>query len=496
VTRRAPEQADRVVPTWEDPVARSASTAIGGPWGRHAMVGRAFYWTPLRICLALMVLVLALSWLQKSPCKSGAWTNSLQYTHLCYSDVIPLYYTEGLDQDKVPYAQHSVEYPVLTGYFMYTARTLSGWYDRVANNGWAPKVNPVESYFDATALLLALCALIIAWAVYHLSGRRGWDAAMVALSPVVFVHAFTNWDLFAVAFAMGALLAWHRRVPWLAGVLIGLGTAAKLYPVLFLLPLLLLCVRARRTYEFWQTLLGAALAWLVVNVPIYLLYREAWLKFFTLNRTRPADPDSLWNILQYVRGTPLDPVVPEGGSPTVLNAAVIVTTLAVCLGVAALALGARVRPRLPQLLFLLVAGFLLANKVWSPQYTLWLVPLAVLARPSWRALLAWQAVEAFLWFPRLYWYLGVGNKGLDEHWFLLAVVARDVAVLWLAALVVRDILQPEYDVVRLSGMDDPAGGVLDGAPDAPPRRWELDDPSESEDGPDDTIASGADRNST
>jgi hypothetical protein len=31
--------------------------------------------------------------------------------------------------------------------------------------------------------------------------------------------------------------------------------------------------------------------------------------------------------------------------------------------------------------------------------------------------------------------------------------------------VVRDILQPSADVVRAAGDDDPAGGVLDGAPD-------------------------------
>jgi hypothetical protein len=35
-------------------------------------------------------------------------------------------------------------------------------------------------------------------------------------------------------------------------------------------------------------------------------------------------------------------------------------------------------------------------------------------------------------------------------------------LLLLMAIVVRDILRPEYDVVRRSGMDDPAGGILDG----------------------------------
>ena len=35
----------------------------------------------------------------------------------------------------------------------------------------------------------------------------------------------------------------------------------------------------------------------------------------------------------------------------------------------------------------------------------------------------------------------------------------------LVVLVVRDVLRPEYDLVRAAGDDDPAGGVLDGAED-------------------------------
>jgi hypothetical protein len=44
-------------------------------------------------------------------------------------------------------------------------------------------------------------------------------------------------------------------------------------------------------------------------------------------------------------------------------------------------------------------------------------------------------------------------------------VARDVVLVWLMALVVREVLHPELDVVRRDGVDDPAGGILDGAPD-------------------------------
>ena len=53
-----------------------------------------------------------------------------QYTHLCYSDVIPLYYTEKLNEGAVPYVDHPVEYPVLTGAFMGVAAALAKAYVR------------------------------------------------------------------------------------------------------------------------------------------------------------------------------------------------------------------------------------------------------------------------------------------------------------------------------------------------------------------------------
>ena len=60
----------------------------------------------------------------------------------------------------------------------------------------------------------------------------------------------------------------------------------------------------------------------------------------------------------------------------------------------------------------------------------------------------------------------MGKAGVPEGWFVFAVVLRQLAVLTLAGLIIRDIYRPDRDVVRLSGgVDDPAGGVLDGVPD-------------------------------
>jgi uncharacterized membrane protein len=445
------------LPSRDDPVVRVASGAIGGPWGEHGGLNLRRFWTPLRVLLALTLLTLALAWLQKSPCQDGAWTEGRQYTHLCYSDVIPLYYTERLNEGAIPYVDHPVEYPVLTGAFMGVAAWLS---DRL------PVENAVQSYYNVTALLLAICMLVVTWSTFRLAGRRRWDAAIVALSPLLIVHAFTNWDLLAVALAGAAMVAWQGRRAGLAGVLLGLGTAAKLYPALFFIPLLALCWRSRQLPAFGRAALGAAIAWSVVNLPIAALWPESWLRFLELNRERPADFDSLWYGLAQVVGG-------DDPAPKVNGVAAVAVLLALA-AVFALGVLAPRRPRLPQLLFLVVAAFLLTNKVWSPQYSLWLLPLAVLARPSWRMLLAWQVTECLVWVPRLLWFLGTGSKGVDYNWFFGAVLLRDAAVLALCAVVVRDVLRPEEDIVRSpdgpggEADDDPSGGVLDGAEDRGP----------------------------
>jgi uncharacterized membrane protein len=106
-------------------------------------------------------------------------------------------------------------------------------------------------------------------------------------------------------------------------------------------------------------------------------------------------------------------------------------------------------PRLTQLAFLIVAAFLLFNKVWSQQFTLWLLPLAVLARPRWGAFLAWQLAEVAYFLAFYGELLGASGKSvMPEGVFIFASIARWVTVAVLCGLVVRDILHPRLDVVR------------------------------------------------
>ena len=109
----------RVVPTWTEPLAVAASRLAGGPLGRHALVGRSRFWTPLRVILLLAVAVLAAGWLGKAPClqqyttEDGThaldWRNNRQYVAMCYSDTVPLWGIEGLDRGAVPYGDPWIE---------------------------------------------------------------------------------------------------------------------------------------------------------------------------------------------------------------------------------------------------------------------------------------------------------------------------------------------------------------------------------------------------
>jgi uncharacterized membrane protein len=100
------------------------------------------------------------------------------------------------------------------------------------------------------------------------------------------------------------------------------------------------------------------------------------------------------------------------------------------------------------------------------------VPLAVLAIPRWKLVWTWMFVDALVWFPRMAYYLELAllsqhgdDRGLPQGWFLGMVIIRDLMVLLLCAMIIRDIYRPAVDVVRMTGDDDPAGGFLDGAPD-------------------------------
>src|SRR5262249_58744623 len=74
--------------------------------------------------------------------------------------------------------------------------------------------------------------------------------------------------------------------------------ATKFYPVVFLGPLLLLCLRAGRMRAFWTTAASAAVAWLAVNLPVALAAPVGWARFYGVSGSRGADWGSIWYYFQ------------------------------------------------------------------------------------------------------------------------------------------------------------------------------------------------------
>ncbi len=458
---------DRVHPTCDDPVATALSEGLGGPLGRHAATHR--WWTPLRVVLLLTAVCFALGMLQKAPCYRDTWSDgNARYAQMCYSDLPYLYTGRGMVELTWPYDDdpatrarfQTMEYPVGISYWAYgtawVTHAVTGFPDVVARSlrpvdqlwGRVDVQREIRGFVIVNALGFAVLTLLAAGLLTRVNPHRPWDALPFALSPALALTGLINWDLTAVVCVAAALWSWTRlplgRRGWVTGALLGLGTAVKLYPVFGLGAIFALCVKQRRWGDLVGSMVAALAVWTLVNLPAYLTGPNSWRVFWTFNSDRGADLGSLWLVWSQATGRSVD--------ITLLNDVSLWFFAGWCLLVLILALLAPAPPRFAQLFFLLVAGFLLVNKVYSPQYVLWLLPLAVLARPRWRDQIIWQGAEVF-YFLAVWWYLGgYINDAADNQapLYWVAIVVRALAELYLVVIVVRDVLRPARDpVVRV-----------------------------------------------
>jgi len=373
------------------------------------------------VVLAATIVTMAVGFALKAPCL-GPWSDGRQYTRLCYSDVAALYASEdrdrGLDENRLPYVDGQNEYPVLTGVTMWVAALPADTY---------------PSFFVWTAILLTGAALATAWALHGIVGR--W-ALLFAAAPTLAIYGFVNWDLVAVALATAATLAHLRDRDGPAGVLLGLGAAAKLYPALLVIPFVLDRLRAGRREDARRLAGGAALAWVAVNLPFAVLGFERWSEFFRFNSARGADWDSLWFIAARPFGFSWDvPLLNLLSAVTFIVGSIIVWRAAARRpGFRAWTFG-----------FPLLVVFLLSSKVYSPQYGLWLLPWFAAALPDLRLFLAFELADVAVFVTRFQFFARLSDlgPGLPIWAFEAAVILRlAVLVLCLVAWVRRQDREP------------------------------------------------------
>ncbi|MEA2579608.1 MAG: hypothetical protein QOE83_500 [Actinomycetota bacterium] len=377
----------------------------------------------------------------KSYCAGGDWSDTRQYTTECYSDIVPLLGTEQLGAGRLPFVEACAkfqnecdEYPVLTMYFMRAAAGLAG--------------GNVTAFFWANVMMLWLCAMVVAACCYFMVGKR---ALYVALAPTLLLSGVLNWDLFAIALSTLGLLYFFTRRDVASGAFMGLGAAAKFFPALLVIPLVVDRVRSREPDRAIRLAWSAAGTWLVTNIPFALIALASWWEFFRFNSSRTADYDSLWYIAYR-----------QLGGDALLHTSLINVASGVLflLGVALIwVLKARRHPTFPRwtLGFPVLVLFLLTNKVYSPQYSLFLLAWFALALPTLWGFILFELADVLVYLTRFKWFATFdGLPGPSQAVFETMVALRAIVLIGCVVAWVLYEARPLPIQIAGPGREDPA----------------------------------------
>jgi Glycosyltransferase family 87 len=325
----------------------------------------------------------------KAPCVHGDWGDGRPFTRLCSTDIVQLLEPEQLTGHRLPYLEPCTsdglapcdEYPVL---MMWTMRVTA----------WASGPDDTR-FFYWNAMLLWLAAGWITFILYQLVG---WRALYFAAAPTLAIYATFNWDLLAVLLTVAGTFAYLKRRDVWSGGLLGLGAATKLFPAMLIVPFVVGRLRDHDSDRGIRLTSSAVAAWLVVNLPFALFAFVGWWEFFRFSGERPASFDSVWFVACELAS---DIGCTDTRLVNLASAALFVGGVAVVWFTKA-----RRDPGFPRwsLGFPIIALFLITNKVYSPQYSLWLLPWFALAMPDLRVFLAFEAADMAVFVTEFSWF--------------------------------------------------------------------------------------------
>lgn len=373
--------------------------------------------------IAVVALIAALfSFAKFNHCRGTNWVSPDVYVHMCYSDISALYGAREINTDIWPYAsaENAVEYPVITGVIMWATGLLiddpSGY----------------RSYFDLNALLILLLFFASVFILWRLKPDY---VALFPIAPAVFGSLLINWDIYAVLFALLSLYFYKDKKMDLSAFFMGIAIATKFYPGVILFGIALIFWKNQQIKELLRYLAITVAAWLAINLPVVLNNQDGWWRFFKLNIERDNDLGSIW----YAAAL-LD--LPMGNLNNLTILAFVIALAAIGLLYFMIANHRTDFENLILIAFLTVAAFVTISKVYSPQYILWLTPLAVLAMTrdeERKAFWIWQGTEALYHFA-IWQYLAsyTGAKfGIPETFYALTIFIRVAGLAYFSATLIR-----------------------------------------------------------
>lgn len=478
---------------------------LGGSVGRHAhRRGPFFDPAPWAVLTAVLVWLLAIY--RMTPCVQHQASKTVDpYQRLCYSDIPVIFRSSGMGQGSGLLSNVGIaESPLVVALMAFcrgVARVLGA---PIRPGAGAQQVVDASNAYWAVAMVVLFCAFLGTVVAVMLMGRgsdvgigldaegrpdaprrRSWDAFFVAASPALFMAGLIDFTLVPVCLALLSMLAWARRRPVLAGVLMGLACAGTLQAALIVVAVVVLCLRTTKLPELSRYLIAASAVLTACHIVAALINPGQWWRTFHDTYWSGTGLGTVWFIVQDLTGSHVPWVGWFAGALTAGG----------LLALSWFSLTLPRRPRLAQLACLAVLVFFLTSKVYSPQFVLLLVPLAVLARPDWRDWTVLTITET-LYSCAVWAHLGgltmPGGADADVVYWA-AIVLRLAGEVWFGWGVLDDMRRPWIDPVRVGYADDPIGGVLDHAPDGSDEpAADLDDADPDDAGPDDAGTDGTD----
>lgn len=378
----------------------------------------------LALVLLSLGITLGIGYAVKASCAGEYWSNGF-----CYSDIPPLYRGEGMDTERLPYLDPCPmsdelcdEYPVVQMWLLRVGGTMS---------------SSISGFFTANAVMLIVAAIVAALGLSVLVGRR---ALYFSAAPALIMHGFLNWDLVPVAMSVVALVLFARRRDGLAGMFVGLGVATKFFPGLLLLPLVADRLRSGERRRAGVLTAAAAATWTALNAPFVIAAFERWSTFFTFNAARPPE----WSTFWYIACSPARILCLRIPTINALSAALFVASLAFVWWSRQ-----RLDPDFARwtLAFPSVALFLITTKVYSPQYSLWLLPFFALAFPRLTNFVVFSGMDVIVSVCYFTWWT-TADLAADSPWriaFQLAALGRTAILIACVVAWARGRVEDEPD---------------------------------------------------
>ena len=361
---------------------------------------------------ALVVICCALiSVFKFNHCRANDFAAPDNYVHACYTDIPALFGERDLINHTWPYlsATNAMEYPPVIG--------LGNWLiSFITTEG-----NSYRWFFDLNVLLLIGCFIGIAYLLRKMAPQHMY---LFPLAPAVVASLFINWDLWAVISALLAIYYFENKRYPASAIAIAVSISTKFFPIVLLLPIAIIFWRDRQLKELQRYLFTTVLFWSAINLPLIATSFGGWWRFFKLNLERTADFGSIWFSLNIL-----------GVNTPGLNNFYTFLTIGGFIAFTYFLIKLAKTPTLSEISFFTVAIFTMTSKVYSPQYVLWLTPLAVIAIKNKKQLTAfwiWQTTE-MIYHLAIWQYLALdqgAEYGLPAGGYALSILLRIAGTAW------------------------------------------------------------------